>query len=631
MIYETEIIKKRNKMSEDIDINIDENEPSEALKDKLKNLPINPGVYQYFNAAGKIIYVGKAINLRNRVRSYFQLNRPVDAKTKALVKKIADLEIIVTDSEAEALILEDTLIKKHKPRYNIMLRDDKTYPYVRVTNEAYPRVFVTRKVIRDGSKYYGPFTEVRNLKQMLRTIRTIFQLRSCDLKLTEENVKTGKFKVCLDYHIKKCEGPCDNLISKAKYADNIKNAIQIINGKTIELEKYLENEMAKLSEDMRFEEAAIMRNRLITLRDYSNTQKMVSVEQIDRDVFGLARIDDLACTIVLKIRDGKLIGKRHFIITNAIDKIDEEIIETTIEKWYMETEFIPKEIFLPCPPEQEEFINDWLKRKKGKTVEIFVPKLGDKKKIVNMAAINAEFQLREYMIAMSKKEQTASRAVLSLQRDLRMSKPPVRIECFDNSHIQGSELVSSMVSFFDGKPKKSDYRKFKIRTVGQNNDFASMQEVVRRRYTRVIEEKTALPDLIIIDGGKGQLSSSVEILTELGIIDKVTIISLAKRLEEVFVPGNSEPIMLPRTSSSLKLIQHLRDEAHRFAITFHRSLRDKRTLQTELTEIEGIGEKTAQRLLIKFGSVEGIRKSTKEDLIAEIGTKLADRILEHFK
>ncbi len=600
------------------------------LKQKLSSLPKNAGCYQFKNIVGKVIYVGKAINLRNRVRSYFQTGRPVDAKTKALVRKIADLEVIVTDSEAEALILEDTLIKKFKPRYNILLRDDKSYPYIRITNEDFPKIFYTRKIIRDGSKYFGPITEIRHLKHLLQLIRTLFHLRSCDLKLTEDSIQKKKFKICLDYHIQKCDGPCEAYILKDAYNENIKRSIQIINGKTSELEKQFENEMQRLSEEMKFEEAAVFKARLMLLRDYTSTQKIVSTEPIDRDIFGLARIDDIACPLVFKVRDGKLIGKRHYIITNSIGLSDAEIIQNALEKWYLETEFVPREILLPCEPEQPEFLLDWLKKKRAKTVELLVPKLGDKKKIVNMATTNAEFQIREYNLAISKKEQTIPKTLLSLQRDLRLEKPPFRIDCFDNSHIQGSELVSSMVVFVEGKPKKSEYRKFKNRTVEGNDDFAAMREVIFRRYSRVIAENQPLPDLIVVDGGKGQLSSAVEVLKELGLFGKINIIGLAKRLEEIFFPDNSESFMLPRTSSSLRMIQQLRDEAHRFAITYHRKLREKRTLQTELTEIKGIGEKSAQSLLIKFGSVENIKNAPKEAILEILNEKVYTNLKSHF-
>ena len=468
------------------------------ISEKLANLPTKPGVYQFKNNTGKVIYVGKAINLRNRVKSYFQ-SKPYDAKTNAMLKHIADIEVIVTDSEAEALILEDTLIKKLKPRYNILLRDDKSYPYVRITNEPFPRIFPTRKVIRDGSKYLGPFTEVRNLRALMKILRSLFKIRSCDLNITDESISKKKHKICLDYHIQKCDGPCEGLISREKYNENIKNAIHIINGKTNELEKFFHNQMQALADEMRFEEAAIIRNKLLLLRDYTNQQKVVSSELIDRDIIGLSRQDDLACSLVFKVRDGKLIGKRHFILQNSTEISDSKLIQITIEKWYLENDFIPREILLPVEPDQTEFIYDWLRKKRGKSIEINVPKLGDKRKLVNMASANAEFQLKEFLLALAKREQSISRAVLSLQRDLRLSKPPLRIECFDNSHIQGSELVSSMVVFENGKPKKSDYRKFIIKNVNKNDDFAAMRESVERRYKRLLDEKHSLPDLIVID------------------------------------------------------------------------------------------------------------------------------------
>lgn len=602
----------------------------DSLKDKLSGLPTGPGIYQYKNSVGKVIYVGKAKNLRNRVRSYFQAGKPQDAKTKAMISHICDLEVILVDSEAEAFLLEDNLIKSLKPKYNILLRDDKTYPYIRVTNEPFPRIFPTRKVIRDGSKYYGPYTEVRHIKYLIRALRTIFQVRSCDLKLSDESIAKKKFRVCLDYHIKKCQGPCEAHISKDEYNTNIKMAMQILTGKTRDLEKRLENEMYELSEKMEFEKAALVRNRLSALQDFTSKQKIVSPDLIDRDVFGICKKDDIACSIVLKIRDGKLLGKKHYIIKNAELESEEEIIERTIERWYMETDFIPKELFLPCEADQLEYVLDWLGKRKGKAISVQIPKLGDKRKIVDMANSNAEFILAEYQLAITKREQTVPRPVVSLQRDLRMKKPPMRIECFDNSHIQGTDYVSSLVVFEDGKPKKSEYRKFKIRSFEGNNDFAAMQEVVSRRYSRLVEEKQALPDLVIIDGGKGQLSAACEILSELNILNDLYVIGLAKRLEEVFVPGEKEAILLPKTSSSLKLLQNVRDEAHRFAITYHRSLRDKRTLTTELTEIKGIGKAISTKLLTKLGSVENIKKASKDELLQYVTAKQADAIIEFF-
>lgn len=600
-----------------------------SLIDKIAGLPAKPGIYQYKNADAKIIYIGKAKNLKNRVKSYFQKGRPQDAKTKALVGKIVDLEVILVDSEAEALILEDILIKKHKPRYNIMLRDDKTYPYIRITNEPFPRVFPTRKVIRDGSKYFGPFTDGKNIKHLMRILRSMFLIRDCELKITEDAVARHKFKVCLNYHIKKCEGPCEGFISKELYNENIRQAAQILTGKTKDLEKHIEDLMFKYSEEMRFEDAAYMKNRLNSIKEYSAKQKVVSSDLSDRDVFGMARIDDSACTIALMIRDGKLIGKRHFTINNCELETDETLIQKTLEKWYLESDFVPKDIFLPCEIDDMEYITDWLGKKRGKGLTISIPKLGDKKKMVEMASLNADFILKEYLCAYDKRDQAVPKSVTSLQRDLRLTKLPKRIECFDNSHIQGSELVSSMVVFVDGKPKKSEYRKYIVKTVEGNNDFAAMQETIRRRYSRAVAEKTELPDLIIVDGGKGQLSSAYTILCELGL-EHIAVIGLAKRLEEVFFPGISDSTLLPRTSSSLRLIQNLRDEAHRFAITFHRLLRDKRTLQTELTVIAGIGEKSAVKLLTEFGSVKGVAEADIEDLSKIVSRKAAEDIKEYF-
>jgi excinuclease ABC subunit C len=606
-------------------------EKIELLSEKLSNLPSKPGIYQFKDKNGKVIYVGKSKNLRNRVRSYFQIGKPQDAKTNAMIRHIFDFEIIIVDSEIEAFLLEDNLIKSLKPKYNIMLRDDKSYPYVRVTNEEFPRIFSTRRLIKDGSKYFGPFTDVRSIKQLIRSIRTIFQLRSCDLKLTENAISRGKFKVCLDYHIRKCQGPCEGYISREEYLNNVKSAIQVLSGKTREIEKILEDEMYSLSERMVFEKAAIVRNKLQALREFSSRQKVIFTDFIDRDIFGIAKIDSYACSIVLKVREGKLLGKRHYIIKNAELDTEAEIIAKTIEKWYLETDFIPAELLVPCEFDQLEYITDWLGKRRGKTLSIQIPKIGEKKKIVDMANANANFILNEYLLALSKREQNVARSVLALQRDLRLKNPPIRMECFDNSHLQGTNLVSSLVVFENGKPKKSDYRKFKIKTVDGNDDFASMREVVERRYSRLIEENQKLPDLIIIDGGKGQLSAAVEVLTKLNLSEKVTVIGLAKRLEEIFLPSKKDAILLPKSSSSLKLLQQIRDEAHRFAITFHRQLREKNMLYTQLTEIPLIGKTTASKLLKIFGSVEKISTASFDELTKHITKRQAEEIIKYFQ
>lgn len=600
------------------------------LENKINNLPKSPGVYLYKNKNGKVIYVGKAVNLRNRVKSYFQSNKPQDAKTVALVKNVFDVEYIVTDTEAEALILEDTLIKKYKPRYNIMLRDDKTYPFIRITNEDYPRIFSTRRVVRDGSKYFGPYADVKSMKRLIKLVRSIFKLRSCKLKLNDEAIKQGKFKICLDYQIGKCYGPCEGLISRNEYLENVKNAISFINGKTRAVEQELLSKMEQAAEELRFEQAAYYRNQYLTLKEYTEHQKIVTTELIDRDVFGFASEDNYACVLVFNIREGKLIGKRHFVMKNNIDSSFQDILQAGIERLYLETEFIPDEILLPFELYETQFIVEYLKARKNKKVEIVVPKLGDKKKLVNLANENAQFQLREYLLALRKKDAELPKMLLEIQRDLHLRKPPRRIECFDNSHIQGTDYVSSLVVFKDGKPNKSEYRKFKIKTVSQNDDFAAMREAVLRRYTRLLDEGKDLPDLIVIDGGKGQLNEAVSVLKELNIYDKVEVISIAKRLEEIFYPEQSESLILPRSSLALQLIQKIRDEAHRFALTYHRKLREKRTLTTELLNIDGVGEKTANKLLSSFGSVAQIKEKTTEELSKVVGKKVAEKIYNYF-
>ncbi|HLP26991.1 MAG TPA: excinuclease ABC subunit UvrC [Candidatus Didemnitutus sp.] len=603
---------------------------SEALEKKIAGLPTKPGVYLHKDAEGQIIYVGKAKSLRNRVRSYFQEGRPVDAKTKALVRKIIDLDVIVTDTEVEALILENTLIKEHRPKYNILLKDDKSYPYIRITREEYPRVFKTRRVVRDGSKYFGPYTDGTYLYSLLKTLRSIFPIRSCELALTDATIAAGRWKVCLDYHIKKCDGPCEGYIDRERYNEYIRQAQQVLNGRTKDLERQLEDRMMVLAEELRFEDAAVVRGRLERLREYTSKQKVLATDDTDRDVFALSRIESTACTVVFTIRDGKLVGKRHFFIGGSRDRSDSEILRTTIERWYLEAEHFPDEVLMQTEIEDVDVLAEYLCEQRGKNVEILVPKIGDKRKLLSMAEMNADVLLRELLMQQAQKDQSMPRAVLALQQDLRMERLPRRIECFDNSHMQGTDYVSSMVVFVDGKPKKSDYRHFKLRTVEGNDDFEAMKEVITRRYSRAIEEGTEMPDLVIIDGGKGQLSHAMEIFASLGLVGRFTVVGLAKRLEEVFLPGQSVPLYLAKTSSSLRLLQQARDEAHRFAITYHRTLRDKRTLQTELTEIPGVGEASAKKLLSIIGSVDRVRESSFDVLSEVVGKTMAKKVYDHY-
>jgi excinuclease ABC subunit C len=600
-----------------------------TLEEKLENLPTGPGVYQHKDADGKVLYVGKAKNLRNRVRQYFQKSRSLEPRIDRMLAKATDLDIIVTDSEVEALILEANLIKKLKPRYNVNLKDDKSYPYIVITKEPYPRVFVTRQIRRDGSRYFGPYTDVKNVRSALKTVRDIFMIRSCNYFIDDEVIRKRKIKVCLDYHIKKCEGPCEGLVSQEKYNAMIEQVARLLQGKTETLIQLLREEMERLAGAMKFEEAALLRDRIKGLEAYSERQKAVNLDPIDRDIFAFAAEGDDACGVIFKIRDGKMVGRQHYYMNNVEEKPDAEILETLLQQYYLEADSIPKEIFLSTHIADTDAVQRWLTEKRGEAVTLVQPTQGEEAKLVRLSQSNARFLLDELKLQKMKRADYVPHAVKALQRDLRLQKLPRRIECFDNSNIQGSDPVASMVVFVDGKPKKSEYRKFKIKSVVGPDDFASMREIIERRYARVLQEGLERPDLIMVDGGKGQLSSAVEILGKLGLDDQ-PIIGLAKRLEEVFVPGKSEPEMIPKSSSGLRLLQQIRDEAHRFAITYHRSLRAKRTLQTELDLIEGIGKRRAKELLEAFGSVQGVKFATVEQIAEVVGEKVAAKIAEYF-
>ena len=599
------------------------------LQNKLDNLPSSPGVYQFRDSVGKVIYVGKAKNLKNRVRQYFRSKQQY-TRTEVMISKITDIEIITTDNEIEALILEFNLIKSLKPRYNVVLKDDKTYPYIVITNEPFPRVFPTRRKFTDGSRYFGPYTDVKTMRYALKSIRDIFTIRSCNLNLNDETIKSGKFKVCLDYHINKCEGPCVGYVLQKEYNEMIEQVAKLLNGKTETLEREMKHMMDEYSANMMFEQAARLRDKIDAIRVYSSKQKMVEDEIIDRDVFAAEAEDNDACGMVMKIRDGRVIGKSHFYFNNVLDKPAGEILDNLITNYYTKSEFIPDEVFIPFETEYAGTYRKWLSEKKGAKVEIIIPKIGDKAKLVNMTAANARLMLNELKLAKMKREFIAP-SVESLKRDLKLNRLPKKIECFDISHIQGTDTVASMVVFRDAKPRKTEYRKYKVRSVsgetGEPDDFLSMREVISRRFRRLIDEKGEAPDLIVIDGGKGQLSSAVTVLKDLGIkianesgtsdpkmINAVNVIGLAKRLEEVFQPNDPDAHTIPKTSSGLKLLQRIRDEAHRFAITFHRDLRSRRTLISELNEIKGIGENSRVKLMKKYGSFEEIKKAVNKDV-----------------
>lgn len=642
------------------------------LRKKLKNLTDSPGIYIFKNSEGKAIYVGKAKNLKKRVQQYFTpsiLSTDNLNKLSAMVSKIADFEIISTDSEIEALLLEQNIIKKLKPKYNVNLKDDKSFPYIVITNEQFPRVFPTRNKKTDGSKYFGPYTDVKTMKYSLKILRDIFMIRTCNLNLTEEAIANNKFKLCLEYHIKKCGGPCEGLVSKEEYNSMINQVSNLLNGKVKSVLDNLERQMEKKSNEMKFEEAADIRDKINALKIYTERQKVIYESQEDIDILAIEKIDDDACGVVLKIRDGKAIGKSHYYFSNVLNIPNSEILEKFIVKYYSETDFIPGKIILPRDIVRKviverkllddisnengediiksdiqteiEFLSvlyKWLESKyKSANLEgkfkIITPSRGEDAKLVSMVRANAKLLLEE-LILMKMKKYFVPPSLEALRRDLNLNNIPRRIECFDISHIQGSDMVGSMIVFQDGKPRKSEYRKYKIQNTKNwilskeepqmeyniPDDYAAIREVIYRRYSKTQEEKhkETLPDLIIIDGGKGQLNSAVKVLKDLGLYTeekKLNIISIAKRLEEIYFPGKDEPYNISKSSSGLKLIQKIRDEAHRFAITFHKELRTKRTLKTELTEIKGIGKTTANKLLEAFDSIDAIKKSLVESPI----------------
>ncbi len=604
------------------------------LEEKLAYLPTKPGVYQHKDADGKVLYVGKAKNLRSRVRSYFQQSRPKDGRIQILVAKIEDVEIIVTDNEAEALILENNLIKELKPRYNINLRDDKTYPYICIKKERFPRVFPTRRIRRDGSKYFGPYTDVKSMHLMLDTIRSMFRLRDCSLNLRPESIEADKFQVCLQYHIKKCDAPCVGYQSEADYARTIQQVEQLLNGKTQTLVEILEEEMAVRSAAMQFEEAAALRDRIKALRSYTERQKVVSNDTTDRDLFALAvdRVENMACGAIFKVREGKVIGRAHKHLHRIEGISDESLMQAFLENHYTETTFFPEEVLLAIPCSDPEPLLEFLCEHRGKKVTMRVPERGDKAGLIRMVESNARLLLEEWR--RQKAQQAEGRVphvVHALKRDLRPPHLPRRIECFDISHLGGTGIVASCVVFVDGRPKKKEYRTFKVRTVeeGKSDDFQSMREVVARRYARIHEANGPWPDLVVIDGGKGQLSSAVEALERVDAYGRFPVVGLAKRLEEVFFPGDTESVLIPRTSSSLQLLQRTRNEAHRFAVTFQRKQRQLKTLHSELMDIPGVGDKSVRKLLQAFGSVKRIRLMSEPELSEVVGASMAARIRNH--
>ena len=578
--------------------------------DKLKTLPNAPGVYLMRDALGKIIYVGKARVLKNRVRQYFQANKNHGAKVKAMVAKIADFETIVTATEVEALILECNLIKKYRPRYNISLKDDKSYPYLRVTAEDFPRIILTRRIVRDGSKYFGPYTSGLAVKETVQLLRKIFPLRTC---------KTFAKRPCLEFHIKRCLAPCAEKISREDYMRLVNAAEKFLEGRTAQVERELTAQMQDAAQNLNFEQAAHIRDILLAIRKVTEKQKIVS-DTGDADAIGLARLDGETCAQIFFVRDGKVTGRENFLLSGTDNETDEKILTEFIKQYYSRTQNCAAEILLPVELPEEKILGEWLGAK------LITPKRGVKRSIVEMAIQNAEKFLSEESARRELKTAQTIGAVEELKNFLHLPKLPRRMECFDISHIQGAETVASMVVFADGVPDKKSYRRYKIRSAeGKPDDFLSMREVTSRRYSATDN----LPDLIVIDGGQGQLSSALEIIRRAD--SQVSVIGLAKQFELVFVEGSQIPIELPRDCQALKLLQRIRDEAHRFAITYHRKLRRKRNLKSELDGVPGIGVKRRQELLKYFGSLAKIKAATLDELIAvPCMTKAAAQSLKEF-
>jgi excinuclease ABC subunit C len=604
------------------------------LQQKVDHLPQSPGVYQFKDKNNQVLYVGKAKRLRNRVRSYFRKSGDYDGRIRVMITKIEDVEVIVTDSEAEALILENNLIKKNHPRYNIMYRDDKSYPYICLTMDDRPRVYPTRTVERDGSKYFGPYDHVGHMRRMLETIRKTFGLCTCAVtpKMVDKSKGVPRWHSCFEDYLQNCSGDWDIDVYQAA----MKNVERLLNGKTEELINRLKDEMHIASDALEFEQAARIRDSIESVVKYNRKMKMVADKKVNRDLFALAVDEDIkeACGVLFKIREGKLIGKFHRFLKNIEDSTKGEMLQSFMEDYYT-GQFagaIPDEVYVSHELPDPDPLVEYLWQQLGRKVPLHEPKIGEKKQFINMALSNARLILGERKL--EKEQATRERipqAVKDLKEFLHLQRLPRRIECFDISNIQGSDQVGSMVTFVDAKPKKSEYKKFHIKTVKGADDYASMQEVVERRYRNVMREGLQVPDLIVIDGGKGQLNAALKVLEVINFTKHTEIVGLAKRLEEVYLPGKQDPVMIPKTSPALKLLQRVRDEAHRFAITFHKKKRSRRTIQTELTKINGVGDKTASVLLKEFGSVKKIASAELGELQEISGPKTGQLIFNYFR
>ncbi len=586
---------------------------------QLRSLPTGPGVYQFYDTNDVILYVGKAKNLKKRVSSYFTKNHEY-GKTRVMVKKIQTIKHIVVPTESDALLLENNLIKEYRPRYNVLLKDDKSYPWICLKNERFPRLFPTRRVIKDGSEYYGPYTSMKTVRTLLDLVKSVYPLRTCNYDLSRAKIQNGKYKVCLEYHLGNCKGPCEDLQSKEEYDRQIADIREIIKGNFKSSLHYFKGQMKQLADEMRFEEAQQIKEKIDVLENYQVKSTVVNPKISNVDVFSIVSDEAFAYVNFLQLSHGSIVRSHTMELKKKLSEKDEELLQLAIVEIRQRFKSQSNEIYVPFRVAVPE----------GLLVSI--PKLGDKKRILEMSERNAKFfrQERFNQIKIIDPDRHTKRIMGQMQKDLRLTSEPRHIECFDNSNIQGTHPVAACVVFRDGKPSKKEYRHYNIKTVEGPDDFASMEEVVFRRYKRLLEEETPLPQLIVIDGGKGQLSSALKSLDILGLRGKIAIIGIAKRLEEIYFPEDPIPLYLDKKSESLKIIQQLRNEAHRFGITFHRNKRSKTAISSELEDINGVGEKTAKELLKRFKSVKRIKEATIENLKEVVGDSKAKKIYESF-
>ena len=588
------------------------------LEVQIKSLPTSPGVYQYYDRSDQLLYIGKAKNLKKRVASYFSKNHE-NGKTRVLVKKIVRVKHIVVETESDALLLENNLIKKYQPRYNVLLKDDKTYPWICIKKEPFPRVFLTRNVFKDGSEYFGPYTSVKTARALLSLIKELYPLRTCAYHLSEENIRSKKYKICLEYHIKNCKGACEGLQSEEDYIKDIKEIRNILKGHFKSSLKSFETLMLVFAERAEFEEAQKIKEKIELLANYQARSTVVHPSITNVDVFSVVSDESFAYVNFLKMVNGAIIQSHTVEIKKKLDEDDKSLLEIAIIEIRERFNSTSKEVYTP------------FKVASGELFKVTVPKLGDKKRIVDLSLRNAKYfrQERFKQIQIIDPDRHTKRIMLQMQKDLRLKEPPIHIECFDNSNIQGSNPVAACVVFKNGKPYKKEYRHFNIKTVTGPDDYASMEEVVHRRYKRLLDEERDLPQLIVIDGGKGQLSSALKSLEVLGLRGRIAIIGIAKRLEEIYYPGDPVPLYLDKKSETLKIIQQLRNEAHRFGITHHRNKRSKGAIQTDLSNIKGVGEKTILTLLKKFRSIKRLKNATFDELVQLIGRDKAQKVCDH--